>query len=340
MSETLEKATRQLAEARAGGDADDLAEGLALHANALLEQGQIGAAQSELDEAAAIHHTRGRRYDEARCTQLAGTLCRFQGRLSEARQRANRALELAESQGPLAVSAQAELGEIALAEGRGIEAAAAYQAALAIGETTGLIGPARAALLRRRAAALVVARQHQEAVRNLETAYELLVQAGEQTTATRALIEQATALQHGGQFAAVEPIVDRALQRAAPAGDHAALADLHLLQATQALERRDAAAAMAAAQAARTEALAANAATSYIGAALTIARLAESADNRLGAYEALATGWATLADLLGRDLAQAAFAPPLREMRERWGIAAFDEIKKSYEAGRRRAVQS
>jgi hypothetical protein len=114
------------------------------------------------------------------------------------------------------------------------------------------------------------------------------------------------------------------------------LADLHLLLTAHALDRRDGAAAMAAAQAARTEALAANAPTSYSGAALAIAQLAESAGDRLGAYEALAVGWVTLADLLGRDLARMTFEPKLKEMRERWGATAFDEIKKMYEAHRQR----
>jgi hypothetical protein len=97
---------------------------------------------------------------------------------------------------------------------------------------------------------------------------------------------------------------------------------------------------MASALAARTEALAANAPTSYTGAALAIAQLAESASDRLGAYEALAVGWVTLADLLGRDLARMTFEPKLKEMRERWGAAVFDAIKKTYEAQRRRSTGS
>jgi hypothetical protein len=30
-----------------------------------------------------------------------------------------------------------------------------------------------------------------------------------------------------------------------------------------------------------------------------------------------------------------AFEPSLKEMRERWGGAAFDDVKRAYEAGRR-----
>ena len=336
MTAALERSTRRLAEARQRGDADDIAEALALHANDLLQNGRTGEARLELDEAAAIHRSRGRVYDEARCTQFAATLCRFEGRLDEAKDRAHRALTLSEFTGPIAVSAHAELGEIALAEGKGAEAATAYRAALDAGETTGLVDSARAALLRKRAAALTVAAQYQDAVHDLETAHDLLIHAGDRPGALRALIEQATALQHAGRFPESGRIARRGLD-AALEGDHAALADLHLLVAAEALNRRDGAGAMTAAQTARTHALAANAPTSYIGAAVTIAELAESAGDRLKAYEALAVGWATLGDLLGRDLARATFEPKLKGMRERWGAAAFDDVKKTYEASRQQA---
>jgi tetratricopeptide (TPR) repeat protein len=328
---------RRLAEARQRGDPDDVAEALALHANVLLQRGQFDNAASELDEAATIHRTRGRVYDDARCTQLAGTLCRFAGRLDEAKQRAGRALELTESKGPIAVSAYAELGEIALAEGNNTEAARAYRAALDAGEDTGLVDSARAAILRKRAAALTAAQQYQDAVRDLETAHDLLMRSGDRATAIRTLIEQATALRHADRPSDAEPIVRRAMELAAQANNHAALADLQLLVAAQALDRRDAAAAMASAQAARAHALAGNAPTSYLGAAMTIAQLAESAGDHLTAYAALAVGWATLADLVGGDIARNSFEPKLREARERWGAPAFDEIKRTYEANRRRA---
>jgi tetratricopeptide (TPR) repeat protein len=338
MNDTLEPATRRLAEARQRGDPDDLAEALALHANALIQGGQISSAQKDLDEAATIHRARGRVYDEARCMQLAGTLCRFAGRLDEAKQHASRALELAQFKGTIAVSAHAELGETAMAEGNSAEAAKEYRAALDAGEGTGLVDPARAALLRKRAAALTAAGQYEDAVRDLETAHDLLLRSGDQATALRTLIEQATALRHAGRPADAEPVVRRAMDLAQQAGDQAALADLHLLLAARALDRRDAPAAMASAQAAREHALASNSPTSYLGAAIAIAQLAESAGDRLAAYEALAVGWVTLTDLLGGDLARTAFEPKLREMRERWGGPAFDEIKKTYEMHRRRTT--
>ena len=335
MNDPLELSTRRLSEARRRGNVDDVAEGLAFYANELIKNGQLESARVALDEAAQIHHARGRIYDEARCMQLSATVCRLEGRLDEAKQRADRALELSEASGPIAVSAHAEFGEIAMAEGRSAAAITAYGAALESGETTGLVGPARAALLRKRAAALVAAGQHQDAVHDLESAFDLLMQTGDRLTATRTLIEEATALQHAGLYAEAERIVPRATELAVQTNDHGALADIQLLLATQALERRDAVGAMAAAREARTQALAANAPTSYIAATVTVAQLSDMAVDRPTAYETLVVGWVTLADLLGSEMARMAFEPKLKELRQRWGAPAFDEIKKRYEEHRR-----
>ena len=96
MSDSLDTSARQLSDARQRGDADDIAEALAQHANHLLQSGRTGDARLELDEAAAIHRARGRVYDEARCTQMAATLCRFEGKLDEAKERSSLALRLAD----------------------------------------------------------------------------------------------------------------------------------------------------------------------------------------------------------------------------------------------------
>ena len=334
MSETLETYRHRVAEARQRGNADDLAEALALHANALIQAGQISSAQLDLDEAAAIHRARGRVVDDARCTQMAGTLCRFTGQLDEAKKRASRALELSHFKGSIAVSAYTELGEIARSEKNHAEAAKAYSAALDAGESIGLVGSARAALLRKRAVALTAVKKYPDAVRDLETAHDLLMRSGDCASATRALIEAATALRYAGQPSEAETIVRRAMQLAEPANDHAALADLHLLRAAQALDRRDTVTAMASMLTAREHALAGNAPISYIGAAHAIAELADAAGNRQQAYEALATGWATLSDLLGGEVARTTFEPKLRDARARWGGPEFDVIKKAYEAHR------
>ena len=42
-----------------------------------------------------------------------------------------------------------------------------------------------------------------------------------------------------------------------------------------------------------------------------------------------------MSDLLGAELARAAFEPVLREMRLRWGAGRFDAARGAYESGRR-----
>jgi tetratricopeptide (TPR) repeat protein len=335
VNDPLHVSARRLAEARQRGDADDLAEALAGRANELVRAGRMAEARALLDEAASIHHAHGRVADEARYTQLAGTLCRLEGDLDEAESRCRRALELCGSRGPIAVSAHAELGETALARGDAAGAAAAFRAALDSAGATALADGARAALLRKRAVALTAGGCHVDAIRDLRTAHGLLVRTGDHAGANRSLVEQATAYHHAGLFADAERIVRRALGPAERDGDHAALADLHLLLSAQSLDRRDTAAALSSAQLAREAALAAHAPTSYIGAAHAIAGLADSAGDRVAAYGALATGWVTVGDLLGADLARMSFEPALRDLRKRWGAAAFEDAKRSYEATRR-----
>jgi tetratricopeptide (TPR) repeat protein len=329
---------QRLADARQRVDADDIAEALTLDANSMVQKGRFAEAQAELDEAAAIHRSRGREYDEACCRQFAATLSRFDGRLDEARARATEVLALVHRTGPIAVSALAELGEIAFTQGHFGEAADAYGASLEAGRATGLVDTARATLLRKRAVALANAAAYDDAVRDLDVAYGLLQATGDRAVATRVLIEKATALRHAGRHDEAERTARAAMDAAQQESDHAALADLHLFFAAVALERRDADTAMTAARTARQEALAANAPTSYIAAAVAMAKLAESQDDRAGSYEALAIGWATLGDLLGPDVARTTFEPLLRDARERWGAKAFDAIKAGYEATRRQAM--
>lgn len=337
MSHSTE-AERTLLEARRRGDPDEIAEALAVHANALMQEGQLSLARQSLDEAATVHRERGRPYDEARCTQFAATLCRLEGNLSGAYQRVTHAARLAGEANPLAVSVATELGEIALAEGKAQEAAAAYTRAITQGTAAGLIDSAQAALLRKRAIALVRSGRHQEAAQDLDIAYALLVQAGEHSDAIRTLVEQATALQEGGRTTQAEQVITQATQAARQAQDDHALADLCLLQSAQAIQRHAVTQALALAEQARSHALAAVAPVSYLSAAVAIAELADASGDRQTAYESLAVGWVTLADLLGRQAAREAFEPRLLDLRQRWGETSFNEVKTTYETHRRRAL--
>ena len=319
------------------GDLDVRAEALARHANALVQAGRLADARAELDEAAAIHRQRGRVYDEARCTHLAATLSRLSGDVAGSRRRAERALQLTASNTLIAVSALTELGEDALAERKAEEAAGHYAAALAAAQSAGLVPAALAALHRRHAAALVAAGRFADAVRDLAESRELFRRAGDATSATRVLVEQATAVQQSGDLAEAERVSAEARRAAEESADHFALADLDLLQSARALAHQDGKTALAAARSARQHALQAVAPVLYVSATLAIAQLSEATGDRLGAYDALATGWATLGDLLGQDLARTTFEPKVRELRDRWGVAEFDAIKAAYEARQRAA---
>lgn len=334
----MEDTASQLARARQGNDPDQLAEALTNHANSLIEGGQIAAARMELDEAASIHHRFNRVYDEARCTHLAATLCRLEGNIPEARKRTQRADRLAEPGTPVAVSVATEYGEIALAEMKGLEAAAAYQRAIDQGQVAGLNKAAKAALLRRRANALVMSGKHHDAAKDLQAAYRLLVEAGNQTSAIRVLVEKTTVLYQGGDFVRAEQTRNSAMQEAQLYDDNHALSDLYLLQSTMALKRQDLAAALEAAQAARSHALTAIAPLSYVSAVLAIAEMSEASKNHFAAYEALASGWATVGDLLGQEAAKGLFEPKLLAMRQNWGVDTFSEVKSTYEAQRRAVI--
>ena len=90
---------------------------------------------------------------------------------------------------------------------------------------------------------------------------------------------------------------------------------------------------------ARQEALAGTSATAYLGATRALATRYDADGNRAAAYEALAVGWVTLADLLGPDLARQAFQPQLLELHGRWGAEAFAAIRREYEARRQADIK-
>jgi hypothetical protein len=329
-----EELESRLAEARRNNNVDALAKALTEHADVLVRAGQLDRARAELDEAAAIHRAKGRVYDEARCTHLAATLARLTGDLDGAQQRAEHALKLAEPGTPIAVSALTELAEIASARRDGATAAELYGKALEQGRTAGLIPSAQSALLRKRAGALSTVSRFTEAAADLASARQLLLEAHDDATALRTAIELATALQYAGDGLRSEQVQREAMEQARATSDHHALADLFLLEAARKVAARDVDGALAAARSARAESLEAVAPVSYISAALAISELANSRADHLGAYETLASGWATLSDVMGREAAKEVFEPKLRALREQWGADEFARVKQAYELQR------
>jgi tetratricopeptide (TPR) repeat protein len=338
MTSALDAATRQLAAARQRGDAAVLADALLRQADALVRAGRIAEADAAVAEAGQLHQTRGAGFDEARCLCLGAQLQRLQGHFDEADRRAAAALALAaQAQETAETRAQVadihtERGQIALARGAADAAVRAFDAAIDCGADT-------PACWRGLAKAHALAGRFAQAAADLDRAERRCQSVGDSAGALRAAIEAATAWQQARRFDQAGPIVERVHPIALAQADHEALAGLALLSTTQALETGDVAAARSHALAARQHALDSCAVAPYIGAAVALSRIDEQAGDRTGAYAALATGWATLADRVGPALARAPFEPLLRELRARWGVGAFDAARQSYEAARRARAQ-
>jgi tetratricopeptide (TPR) repeat protein len=300
-----------------------------------IDAGELAAAAEDLASAAASHRDAGRAVDESRVRQALATVQRTLGAMGDAEVNALRARELAPEATPWRVSAETELGEIYLFGGRHLDAIAMYEAALKSGDPIGLVPIARAALLRRIAIAFALSGDHASAALAAEEAAELYAEGGNAGAATRARIESATALVEAGLAGpASRAIADT---RARAADDHAAQAELDLLESARALKAKDPGRALEHARHARAEALEGGAVLPYVAAALAIAELLEHGGDRLGAYASLAVGWVTAADKIGQELAATMFRGPLTSQRERWGEAAFEAVKAEYYAARRRS---
>jgi tetratricopeptide (TPR) repeat protein len=330
---TLEKAEQALAVARQQQDEQALAEALVIHANVLVESGQLAPAQADLDEAVLLHRQLGQPIDEARCLIFAATLARLQRDFTGATCRAEGALALAAVETPLAVSATAELGEIAFAQQQFEQAAHYYGKALAHSQIAGLLPSMQAELLRQQARAWVGCDRTPAALQALTQAH-LLVQQTHPNLAIRILIEQATALQQAQQFSEAEPVIQTVEAQVQALQDPMTLADVYLLKTTQALHDRQIATARELAHLARECALQAVAPVQYISSVLALSELANAQSDWLEAYAALATGWVTLADLMGQDVARETFRPQLLYLKKTWGNEKFAQVKALYETSR------
>jgi hypothetical protein len=119
-----------------------------------------------------------------------------------------------------------------------------------------------------------------------------------------------------------------------------ARADIALVRTSIAIETNEPELALEYALQTRQRALDAVHALAYIGATNAIAVLENARGDRYEAYRALATGWATLEDLLGAEIAREAFQLKLNDLRAQWGEAAFEAVRAAYENDRRTARPS
>lgn len=333
----MQTTEQRLRHARKQGDPSQLASALAEHAEFLAQGGRLREARDLLDEAAALHQQLRHGYDEVRCTHLAATMSRFIGDLEGACERARRALERASPNTPEAVSAAAELAESLGVRGEAELAAEYWHLAITHAEAAGALATSIAAMQRRRAMLLAGNKQWVPALDALSQARALYRAHGDASDALRTLIEIATALGHQGQTGEAHQRWHEAWTEAQAQNDLQALSDLRLLQASLLLRENDLGAAREVAAQARQAALDASMPVNYVAASMMISELAEHAHAEQEAYAALATGWATLSDLLGREAAAETFRPSLQALRGRLGEVRFAAAKHAYEEQQRQA---
>jgi hypothetical protein len=329
---------------------------------ALAAAGRLAEAAREFQRAAAVHRRAGRADDEVRCLVLLAQCRRLAGNVTGAATALDRAGRLAPADAALDV----ERAEIEVARGDLAAAVAALDRAIgppgaapearagavwtderseegrrhlkgararASGASANVTAASQLAALARRRGMIQAARGNlSDADRDLATAAALLADAGQERAAARVLVERATALQGRPSAAAAVREAHRAVEQS---GDRALAGELDLLDGAAAVTAGRLSDAEALCRSAREHALSAVEPTLYVGASLALSRLADLRGDPVGAYEAIAVGWATLADLIGREGAAAVFQPHLAELEQQWGASAFAAARNAYEDRRR-----
>ncbi|GAA5024702.1 hypothetical protein [Actinopolymorpha pittospori] len=299
----------------------------------LVAQGEVVRARELADQVAAEYAERAPA-EAAKALRLGAGLSRLLGRPREGLDRAERAIRLADGVAGVVAAARLEVAEARLALG---EAAAAARAFDALAREPGRTVEERLSLRRRQADALASEGQVDAATEVLRTAAADAVAGGAASEAAGALVQGVALAQGEGRSDLVDVLRSAAGRTAADAGSPGALAELDLLTAARSLARGDLAAARSAARSARGHALEAIQPLAYLAAVLAGSRIADRVGDRVDAYRLLATGYATLADLLGAELSRQTFEPELLALRDRWGAEAFASVKAAHDAARRRA---
>jgi hypothetical protein len=277
----------------------------------LTAAGDLAGARSVLRNLGDRADAAGRAVLASRALRLSATLDRALGDTDDAVATARRAVERAEGTGDaeLVTAAWAELGESSVAAGRAADGAAAYGKAAATAGST----EQATALRRMQALALTSAGLDSEAAAVF----------GDPTDEPPRLDHAARLLRDAREaVGATEPAPDT---------------DLAFLAAARALDERDLPRALAEIRSARRHALDGGAVLPYIAAAVAESAVAELIGDDVAAYGSLATGYATVGDVVGKRLSASTFEGPLVRLRERWGRDRFDRAKRAYEDGRRRA---
>lgn len=297
---------------------------LVRRATALAARGRLADAGRLYDQAATLHRRARRGFDEATCLTLVAQCRRLTGDLPGA----TRALDRAAALGTARTAIDAERAECAISAGDLETASNALTDALASA------APAAAPeLLRRRATTFAGLGKAAHARRDFADAADSFAAAGEDAKVRRVLVEWATAMHTLGDTEELAAALARA--RAAVSGDPALSGELDLLEAAEAVRGEHWERAEELTLSARERALASRSPTLYCGASISLAELAGLRGDRLAAYRALATGWATLGDLLGSEAAATVFRPKLEALQRTWGTEAFATVRREHEHLRR-----
>jgi hypothetical protein len=292
------------------------------------ESGDLRGALADLDAAAALPDSEAD--DRAWSLQLGASAARLLGDLRGARRRADEAVRLAAPKTPAKVGALIELGEAALA-GLDVEIAqAAFDQVLGFEDM--LKPETRATILRRRALAWRLGGDSEQAAADLAAAADLGAAGG--TDLADRIARLAVLLERGTDPERLSAEAVAVGLRALEAGDHVALADLAFLDADRALRQDDVGRAVETLGRARDEAREAGDPVRYLSALVALSELAVHRGDDIGAYEPLATGWATLSKVVGDEAARAALRPRLVQLRERLGVPRFNAAKSAYEQRR------
>ncbi len=328
------------------GGPPDMGEQLVRQATALTAEGRLGDAASLFEQAAGLHRRARRRDDEVRCLTLLAQCRRLAGDAQAAAVAIGRARRLARPGTPAAIAAATEKAEVDVLHGDLEDAVLALDDAVRWHDARSTSPAGRdpeetaiAALLRRRATIQAGRGRSADVDRDFAAAAARLAAAGDEAAARRVLVERATALHSLGDQDAFARAFDRARQAAADAGDRAMAGELDLLEGAIAVEEGRLTDADALTRSAREHALAAVDPLLYVGASVALSELADAQADRVGAYEALAVGWATLGDLVGRESAASVFRPRMEALESRWGGEAFMVARHAYEDRRRRELK-
>lgn len=307
------------------------AEALESGARQLLAQADLAGAATRLQEAADLWREINSDDRAASCLLLAASTWRLAGVLDAGTAVVEQATALTMPP-ELARGFELERAEQALARGHSAQAHALMESFL--NQHGGHLEPLlRAQVLQRKAAAATAAHLWPQAASDLSAAAELLQTAGHAADAEAARLAGASVLAHGDALAA-ESAWDELVEL--PAADGSAAARRGLVGGHIALLRGDLPAAVQRFDAARQGALDARDALSYLAAAQHAADVLVELDLAQQAYARLATAWATLGDLLGREAGADLARPALLRLRERLGEQAFVRVREGYEAARRR----